>query len=348
MYMLLEPLNKELQMSPVNILVMIHGMTPDEKPKSPFDSSEDGKYWGYNAFWEALCQEQPELKHLFSQGFIGVEWGAELPQLPQPSVDELRQDQQLTRAQNFINNTISYNKLVESPDKNDVTIFEFPWLTPIPRMLVVGLRETIVIRGLGDVVYYCSTEGETLVRKTVYGQVLQQLDPYLEESEVRLHLIGQSLGVTLTHDFLYGLFTRKQDSDFLCQADKDDRERFEEWQKKATNRELRLGSLTSTASQLPLFMMRKQELVNQLAKEDPIDARAIGIVDSNKIQWQLFYDVDDLLAFGTRRLYNARNAIREYQVDSHDNPGDAHTSYWKNPMVITKTAELILRNAKAK
>jgi len=333
---------------------MIHGMSPEPEPRSPFNS--EGKFWGYNEFWKALCEQEPKLSNLFPQGFIGVEWGHELPQFPLPSVDQLREDQRLTRAQNFINEQVAYDNLIKDPDPNNNTLslfsgrgIDFPNLTPLVRALVVGLRESIVMRGLGDVVYYSSTPGECYVRKTVYSQVLQKLDPYLDESEVRIHLIGQSLGVTLTHDFLYGLFKPNDDytPGFYQQGEDVDVERFKKWRQKAQNKQLKLGSLTSTASQLPLFTMRKQDLVNQLARGKRINAKDIDIVDSDRVQWQIFYDVDDLLGFGTRRLYDAARAIKEYQVDTGDNPGDAHTGYWQNRTVIEKTAELLFENAQS-
>ncbi len=338
-------------MSPINILVMIHGMSPEPEPRSPFNS--EGKFWGYNEFWKALGDQAPKLSNLFPQGFIGVEWGHELPESPLPSVDELREDQRLTRAQNFINQRVAYDNLTKDSDPNNNTLslfsrrgIDFPNLTPLVRALVVGLRESIVTRGLGDVVYYSSTHGECYVRKTVYSQVLQQLDPYLNEPEVRIHLIGQSLGVTLTHDFLYGLFKLNDNytPGFYQQGEDVDVERFKKWRQKAQNKQLKLGSLTSTASQLPLFTMRKQDLVNQLARGELINAKDIA-VDSDRVQWQIFYDVDDLLGFGTRRLYKATRAIKEYQVDTGDNPGDAHTGYWQNRTVIEKTAELLFENA---
>ena len=343
-------------MSPVNILIMIHGMIPDAIPKSPFESSADGKYLGYNDFIQFLIAKQPELRNIFNDRFIGVKWGHEQPGEENKATDALQADRQLTRAQNFINQRIAYDNLVKDPDKNNVTMSlfkgsgsDFPLLTPMVRWLVVGLRESIVTRGLGDVLYYTSAEGECHVRKTVYKQVLEKLERYRDEPEVRIHLIGQSLGVTLTHDFLYGLFNPKLDyiPGFIEQeqGEPEDIKRFGLWREKAQNGTLKLGSLTSTASQLPLFLMRKQELVNQLANERPIDAKNIGILDSDRIQWQLFYDVDDLLGFGTRRLYNCERAIVEYQVDTGDNPGDAHTAYWNNSFVVEKTAELLLINS---
>jgi hypothetical protein len=296
------------------------------------------------------------LENIFNDRFIGVIWGHEQPGEENKAPDDLQADRQLTRAQNFINDRIAYDNLVKDPDPNNVTMslfkgsgIDFPLLTPMVRGLVVGLRESIVTRGLGDVLYYTSAEGECHVRKTVYRQVLGQLERYLDEPEVRLHLIGQSLGVTLTHDFLYGLFNPKvgYTPDFIKQeqGDPEDRKRFELWRNKAQNGTLKLGSLTSAASQLPLFLMRKQELVNQLANKQFINARNIGIVDSDRIQWQLFYDVDDLLGFGTRRLYNCDRAIAEYQVDTGDNPGDAHTAYSNNFSVVEKTAQLLLINS---
>jgi len=341
-------------MPPVNVLVMIHGMIPDLDPKSPFENSKDGKYWGYNAFWAALLKQQHKLSEHFPHGFIGVEWGQELPEEASWATNDLREDHQLTRAQNFVNDRIAYDNLIKDPDPNNITMSLFsgrgadvPLLSPMVRGLVVGLRESIVTRGLGDVLYYTSTQGECFVRKTVYSQVLKHLDPYLDEPEIRIHLIAQSLGVTITHDFLYGLF--KPDDNytpgFYEQGEDEDVKRFKAWRQKAQDKQLKLGSLSSAASQLPLFSMRKQEMVNRFASHQTLDAKDIGVLDSNHIQWQLFYDVDDLLGFGTRRLYNCGRAIREYQVDSSDNPGDAHTAYWKNDTVIEKTAELLLANA---
>ena len=52
--------------------------------------------------------------------------------------------------------------------------------------------------GVTDVFYYVSPEGEDHVRATVYHQVLSQLADYKDHPDVHLHLIGHSLGVTLT------------------------------------------------------------------------------------------------------------------------------------------------------
>lgn len=347
----------------VNILVMIHGMIPNLETKSHFKD--------YNNFFKALRKKRPSLAQLFESGFthpygeenlnqeenlnfIGVEWGHEPPNSEQLPSEKLRDDERLTRAQKFINERVSYDKLVKLPDSdtNNITMplfGDFPNWTPVVRNLVVSLRQSIVIPGLGDVVYYCSSEGERQIRSEVYGQVLKQLDRYLEEPKVRIHLIGQSLGVTLTHDFLYGLFNPDSNykPDFVeqHQGSDEDVERFDKWRKKAQKGELELGSLTSTASQLPVFVMRKQKLVDLLANGNTLKAADIGIKTNNQVKWKIFYDVDDLLGFATRRLYNSGDAIMDIQVDSADNPGLAHINYWTNKTVIEQTADLLFNNA---
>ncbi|NJN29689.1 MAG: hypothetical protein HC824_03975 [Synechococcales cyanobacterium RM1_1_8] len=355
---------------PVNILVMVHGISPEPLPFSPEPM--------YGAFWRSLQCHQPILGDRFPQGYIGVSWGQELPKPGRPPLIDLRPDQCLTRAQNFINQRTSYEQIKAAPDPNSKLLewggdrsIDFPWYSPIVRGLVANLREQTLIQGVGDAIYYCSRDGEFYIRRAVYGQVLSQLDDYLEAKEVRLHLIGHSLGVTLTHDFLYGLFAPNHRPDYYRQAEEANALRFERWRAKAERGELKLGSLTSMASQLPLFALRRQVLVDQLAAGQLLDGQMIGLRPDveprpgqpdrhpeaalspdtalssgggsmQAIQWQLFYDVDDLLAFGTRRLYDQPSRIREVQVDTGDNPAKAHVNYWENRQVIAQTAALLL------
>ncbi len=345
---------------PVNLLVMVHGISPEPHPSAPDDQ--------YEQFWRSLLAADPSLEQQFSQGYIGVSWGRELPQESTPQLIELRPDQCLTRAQNFINQQTSYEKMKASDggDPNNSLLkwngqrgIDFPWFTPAVRNLVGQLREDLLIRGVGDAIYYGSRDGELHIRRAVYGQVLSQLDGFWDDPEVRLHVIGHSLGVTITHDFLYGLFAADHRPGYCQQADDADVVRFERWRAKAQTGELQLGSLTSFASQLPLFFMRKQVLVDQLAAGQLLRADAIGLRPAGlggvaagmesqvgmPVQWQLFYDVDDLLAFGTRRLYDQQDGIREVQVDTGDSPAGAHAGYWEHPEVVEQTAALLVANA---
>ena len=333
-------------MPPINVLVMIHGIIPNPEP------SDHGKE--YHELWQRLTEKETELLSLFLDDPITVEWGHELPGYDSVPSNELQDDHKLTRAQNFINQKIAYSQLFKDPDPNNITMdlfrtgeADFPWFSPIVRNVIATLRERLFIQGLGDVIYYSSAEGEKRIRTAVYGQVLAQLDRYLAQPDVRIHLIAQSLGVTISHDFLYGLFAPNHEPGFYKQGEQEDIDRFKLWREKADRGELKLGSLTSTASQLAILVMRKQKMVARLANQELLEAADIGIVEAQRIKWNLFYDVDDVLGYGTRRLYDAGAAIREIQVDADDNPIRVHNKYWQHPRVVAETAELLLENAKA-
>jgi hypothetical protein len=196
--------------------------------------------------------------------------------------------------------------------------------------------------------YYASQDGETAVRAAVYGQALQGLRALRDEAEVFLHVVGHSLGVTVAHDFLYGLFGKVDEPHYLEQAasllDRDD---YRLWRAKVRRGELRLGSFTSMASQLPLFALRKQALVDRLAKGGLLDPADIGVAPNEQTQWLIVYDVDDPLGFATRELYGDKPEVLQIQVDAGDTPIDAHTGYWTNSVVIAETARLIATRAGA-
>jgi hypothetical protein len=122
-------------------------------------------------------------------------------------------------------------------------------------------------------------------------------------------------------------------------------QRLSTWRAKAASGALTLGSFVATASQLPVFLLRKQGLVERLAGGQQLDPAVIGVHGRHE-QWLLFYDVDDLLGYPTRHLYAPRTGIREIQVDSSDLFHDAHTRYWKEGgTVVERAARFILANA---
>ena len=86
---------------------------------------------------------------------------------------------------------------------------------------------------LEDIIYYSSKDGEREEHRSVYGQVLEKLEPYYEREDARLYLIGYSLGVTLTHDFLFGLFTHNHHPGFHEKSFGEPGQPFEEWRRKA-------------------------------------------------------------------------------------------------------------------
>jgi hypothetical protein len=238
-----------------------------------------------------------------------------------------------------VNEQVSYQNLKKHPGPNNALVAD--WGIPGLRQLVTSVREGVVSFGLTDVVYYCSEDGETYVRAHVYNQVLRAMQPHVAKPNVRIHLFGHSLGVTLIHDFLFGLFKKGHASDFVekYQGGSWASQEFQKWRDKAQNGELTLGGLACAASQLPLMVMRKQVMIDKLFNHGGLDPGDIGVVSSG-IQWKFFYDIDDVLGFASRNLYAPNHAIMDMQVDSGDLPLSAHVRYWENEVVIRETAKL--------
>ena len=116
------------------------------------------------------------------------------------------------------------------------------------------------------------------------------------------------------------------------------------WRERRAAGDLVLGSMSSTGGQLPLMMMRKQTLVERLARGTRLDAGVIGIAPGDGLKWKLFYDADDALGFPARRMFEPQAAIQEYEVDTHWRPDLAHSLYWNNETVQREMADLIVQN----
>ena len=295
--------------SKVNILVFLHGMTPYVTPSDPRRSGGI-----YDKFWKALRAQKAELEGLFPDGPIFVEWGHQLSSTENP----VREDHRLTEVERFVNEQVSYQNIKKAPGPNNALTSD--WGIPGVRQLITSVREGVVSFGLTDVIYYCSGDGEIYVRAQVYNQVLVAMQPYITEPNVRIHLFGHSLGVTVIHDFLFGLFKKGHVPDFVqnYQGGAWASEEFQKWRNKAQNGELTLGGLASAASQLPLMVIRKQAMIDKLFNHVGLDPADIGVV-STGIQWKIFYDIDDLLR------------IRQSQPLQPESCGHGHSGrFWRS------------------
>jgi hypothetical protein len=126
-----------------------------------------------------------------------------------------------------------------------------------------------------------------------------------------------------------------------AQAANEDKLDFEFWREQAACGRLTLGSKVSAASQLPLLVMRKQGLVDQLARGELLDPSVIGITPGGPVCWRLFYQVEDILGFPSRLLFRDASRIEEFEVFNSLLPPSAHTGYWGNEFVVNAAAELI-------
>ncbi len=343
-----------------NLLVFIHGMMPEDYPPSAESI--------YNQLWDSVKNLSANLEHrIASDDIIQVEWGR---------YDALtyRPDQNINKAERFIAGKI-HNKIhSDNPHLKNLdfvrNLLNFKLGSPLSQILqpyLHTLRQTIIYRGLGDVVYYCSDEGKVAVQVAVYGCVLNRLEYYRRKepnTKIRLHIIAHSLGVTIANDFLYGLFSptvricgdgqEKSDQPTLFTKEFNDhdledlrqkvKERYEFWRNPENANRLELGSIVSMASQLPLLMLRSQRIVDELADGKKMSPEEIGISENtDEVIWKIFYDIDDLLAFPTSPLFGDHPAIKDFQVDSGAHPGTAHTDYWKTSTVHEEIAELLNR-----
>jgi hypothetical protein len=326
----------------INVMICIHGMSPESHP---VDAMAE-----FSAWYDDLVTTRPSLAAVLpKEHLIGVQWGHPWADEPLPPG---RPDLQLMTSQEHVVEQTSYRSVSQHPGPDNVVLrglgrdWAAPWWEAM-RGMMATLRETIILRGVGDVIYYVSAAGEAEVRKLVYGTVLRRLDELAGEAAVRMHVVSHSLGVAIAHDFLYGLFAPGIEPDFIHQeqGDADDRDRYQRWRDRAQAGTLALGSLTSFASQLPLFTMRVPKVIDMLYQGQGLDPALIGIPpEPGRTVWQLFYDIDDPLAFCTRGLYTPDHAIREFQVDCGDDLR-THSNYWKHSTVLQRTAELIEANS---
>ncbi|MEY4512498.1 MAG: hypothetical protein RLZZ450_4620 [Pseudomonadota bacterium] len=319
---------------PTNILIFIHGITPEERPAS---HQRD-----YRDLWQAMQAEQPSLARRVDK-VVEVEWGNRFAGGP-TSPDTLLSD-----AERQISGRVRFDVVEQHPGPGNVLHPGVLGDVGIPgvRRLARNIRERLVQFGLADAVYYASEDGERAVRNAIYGKVLRELREYKSQTELRLHVVAHSLGVTVAHDFLYGLFGKFDAPDYLAQTSSAiDRQDYEYWRARAADGRLVVGSFVNMASQLPLFVLRKQKLVTQLAEGKVLSPSDIGIgVGADRtVRWLVVYDVDDVLGFATRELYGNHASIRQVQVDSGDSPIGAHTEYWRTPLVVREAAALIANN----
>jgi hypothetical protein len=313
-----------------DVLVFVHGQVTNSTPSRHAAL--------YDRFFEALCRQVPVLKERFGNRRIFVEWGNQV------GANAIRPDERLTSAQSEISKLVSYSALKNSGDDRVQLSQDFSWGLLL-RWFTGPIREQIILSGFADVAYYCSPDGEAAVREAVYGQVLEQLRPYIDDN-VRVHIVAHSLGCTVAFDFLYGLFApssnwKDEKPDFADNPAYG--KEYEHWRRKhhRARKTLVLGSMTTMAPQLPVLLPRKQAVVDIFHKGERLDPTVIGLPSAGPIQWKSFFDVDDVLSFAVRRLFRGSPPISDIQVDTGWRPDEAHNNYWTDRSVISEVAELL-------
>jgi hypothetical protein len=317
-----------------HVLVLIHGITPEPEPNVLEQYSE-------------LVKAVDTAGLPFTKPVCQVEWG--VPRNGQIT----RPDQYLSKAERAVDALLDKPAPAGSeqsvPGKGG-----HDWGIPGARQLINRGRERLVQFGLSDALYYAAPDGEKAVRDTVFDQVFGKLEASEDGEIIHLHIVAHSLGVTVAHDFLYALFGMV-DPGFPTQPEATDPGRLndvnhalqEKWRGHARAGRLALGTFISFASQLPLFMMRKQALVEKLARGETLDPSVIGIDTARTtVQWAIFHDSDELLGFPSRALYRDTRAIADVNMNSGLEPLGAHLGYWRKPAIIERCIALLRQNTR--
>lgn len=329
-------------MARVNVLILMHGITLDRQPATHTAA--------YIALWQGIIRKQPSLEAAIDARLF-IEWGHEPPNR---SLDQLMPDQRITRAENFAQDRVSAAAVANDPSGDNHRLgsgFAELFSRLALRRITTPIKERVLLLGFADAIYYCAPDGEQAIRAQVYGQFLEGLAPYRDADEVRLHLVAESLGATVGFDFLFGLFAPDREfpdgiPGFVRdgQGQAEDLAAYQFWRKRAQQGALQLGSNASMGSQLPLTLMRKQKLVDRFAAAQLLDPTVIGVPRQGPPRWKIFFDVDDVLGFPARRLFDAQGSIQEYQVNTGWRPDQAHAGYWTNDDVLVELARMIQYN----
>jgi hypothetical protein len=96
------------------------------------------------------------------------------------------------------------------------------------------------------------------------------------------------------------------------------------------------------ASTLPILLLRSQSVVNKFHQQQRLDPQVVGVDPGSGVRWKSFYDIDDVLSFPIREIFNPNDGIVDVQVDTGDRPDTAHTGYWGESRVIREVASLLL------
>lgn len=219
------------------------------------------------------------------------------------------------------------------------------WL--LRKKLVTPLRGTI-IEGLGDLIYYTSPEGESAIRLTLYEQLFAHLFSRGDKAPnepISFSIVSHSAGAVIAFDLLFGLFAQPKHLGGGAHPDhaldrvggKRVASRLRMFRGLAKRGKVRLNSFVTMGSLLPIFFLRRQRLLDQLAKGGLLQAEAIGLKGQGR--WLNAWDEDDPAAFPVKGLFrDPENRIQDLQVDTADLIPAAHSNYWRNADLLRAVA----------
>jgi hypothetical protein len=225
------------------------------------------------------------------------------------------------------------------------------------------------IQGLGDAAAYQKTHKR---ENSIYYQVHDEISLTLARFDKRLHsntplvLIGHSLGSHIISTYAWDVNKLKQRSDDDIQREPEDvRDLYEELKNATPFYRLdTLAGLVTFGSNIPLFtftfgpsrvypLTTAPHTTEKGALKPAFPGVALPAVLKDGAQWLNFYSRRDVLGYPLKALnehFNTEPRIHDICVRSESIASrllpywsnySAHVGYWKNAVVLRKTADLI-------
>jgi hypothetical protein len=292
----------------LEVPVFIHGVSPDEKPKS--HKAE------YSSLLKAINYGLKERGKSPLVKPIYMEWGRKYP-------GSKGMDQYLAQVERRLNGLVK-----ESMGNNNYASIPFAYKT---------IRELLFF-AVADLMYYVSSDGEKALRAHVFRDLAARITELANQgfNRISLTFFTHSAGTLIAHDLLYHLFGKTYTKGEMAGNEVKDIMKYA--RKKSMDQTsatlLRVRRLYTFGSPISLLSIRANSLVKRLntPKVQLLDTEAIGLRAADGLEnprWVNFWDKDDLIAAPVGFLYkNTTNVIEDVTVNAGSLLPKAHTEYW--------------------
>ena len=210
--------------------------------------------------------------------------------------------------------------------------------TLIPHRWLLNFMRTFFIRGVSDLFYYISADGEKALRDNLFKLLSEAITDRLDgnsENNVSLTFFAYSAGSVITHDFLFHLIRKPDEKKSLVYAG--EMNKIRKWARlDDPNRRIRIRKVYSFGSPITPMMIRSHSLMKKILEDEKIDPSELGFISEEGLsnpRWVNYWDKDDVLAFPLEYFYaevEGKKIVADEYLDTSDLPHKAHTKYWKS------------------
>lgn len=338
-------------------LIYIHGIS-QEYDKS-HDEAYDNLHTGISA---SISRGVPKWDEWNNAKRCDVEWGWDCEsEGPQAKGHRLLAEAQEKLAARL------YPSIEQATDFN---------LNPA-RAIVPGARE-LMLKGVGDMFYYASEDGQNSVRLEVLSTILnaQGIQERLQNDRpFSITLFGHSAGSVIAFDFLLYLFANGEDGQQtrsneaskkfsfinfeapsvknsklnLLRGGESLKSNLEKFRDMAQNGKVRVRRLVTFGSPISQLVFRSDRFLEILAKGDRLNASQFGLDRNPEVfgeplegpRWINLWDKDDILAWPVEPLVQEEdtNVVADIYTNVSSLISNAHNLYWDSKIVHEQIAK---------